>query len=60
MGKWIKRAASWRKYKKAVTGIFAAVQRAIKATDDGKLDEKESKEIAELLVTAAYDVKDLL
>jgi hypothetical protein len=60
MGKWIKRAASWRKYRRAAVGAFALAKEAMAASDDGKLDEEEAMRLAQGLVTVAFNVKELL
>ena len=58
--KWGKRALNWRKYRRAVSSIIALAKEAEAAMDDGKLDEEEAMRIAQGLVTAAFDVKEVL
>jgi hypothetical protein len=58
--KWGKRALKWRKYRKAAQSVFDLAKEAQQAMEDGRLDEEEAMRLAQGLVTAAYDVEELL
>ncbi len=58
--KWGKRLVKWRKYRRAAESVFTLAKEAQKAMEDGRLDEEEAMRLAQGLVTAAYDVEELL
>lgn len=58
--KWIKKVIHWREYKDAMAQIITLVRLAAEASEDGKVDEEEAKELGIRIVGVAYTIKDLL